>query len=84
MVRCRSDLPPSQIVRVSHPDSRSDPIGGSEHSSGCKTIYWDSLPDFFFKIRTGTCGYGPHLITESKYHIQNKTTTVVVFTVYIH
>ena len=26
-------------MRVSHPDSRSDPIGGSEPSSGCETIY---------------------------------------------
>ena len=34
---------------MSQPDSQSDPIGGSEPSSGCKTIYWDSLPDFFFK-----------------------------------
>ena len=33
---------------LSHPDSRSDPIGGSEPSSGCETMYWDSLPDFFF------------------------------------
>ena len=24
---------------------------------------------FFFLNRTDTCGYGPHLITESKYHI---------------
>ena len=44
-------------VYMSRPDSRSDPIGGSEPSSGCETIYWDSLPFFFF-------------ITESKYHIQ--------------
>ena len=34
---------------LSHPVSRSDPIGGSELSSGCETIYWDSLPDIFFK-----------------------------------
>ena len=33
---------------LSHPDSRFDPIGGSEPVSGCETIYWDSLPDFFF------------------------------------
>ena len=33
---------------LSHPDSRSDPIGGSEPSSGCENIYWDSLPDFYF------------------------------------
>ena len=24
---------------MSHPDSRSDPIGGSEPISGCETIY---------------------------------------------
>ena len=33
---------------LSHPESRSDPIGGSEPSSGCETQDWDSLPDFFF------------------------------------
>ena len=33
---------------VSHPDSRFDPIGGSEPSSGCETQDWDSLLDFFF------------------------------------
>ena len=35
-------------LAVSHPDSRSDLIGGSELSSGCETQDWDSLPDFFF------------------------------------
>ena len=29
---------------LSHPGSWSDPIGGSELSSGCENIYWDSLP----------------------------------------
>ena len=29
---------------LSRLDSRSDPIGGSEPSSGRETIYWDSLP----------------------------------------
>ena len=43
--------------------------------SGRETQDWDSLPDFnffffFFKNRTDTCGYGPHLKTESKYYIQ--------------
>ena len=33
---------------VSRIDSTSDPIGGSEPSSRCETIYWDSLPNFFF------------------------------------
>ena len=32
---------------------------------GRETIYWDSLPVFFLS-RTCTCGYGSHLITESK------------------
>ena len=54
---------------MSLPDSRSDSIEGFESSSGCETQDWDSLPDFFLKNRTGTCGYGPHLIIESKYHI---------------
>ena len=36
------------ILGVSSPDSWSDPIGGSESSSGCETQDWDSLPDFFF------------------------------------
>ena len=32
---------------------------------GRETQDGDSLPDFFFFLnRTGTCGYGPHLITE--------------------
>ena len=36
---------------MSRPDSRSDPIGGSEPSSGCETQDWDSLPDFFFFLK---------------------------------
>ena len=65
-----SNIKVTNRVSMSHPESRSDPIGGSESSSGCETQDWDSLPDFFFlKSRTGTCGYGPLLITESKYHI---------------
>ena len=41
--------PPIVSDRVSRPESRSDPIGESEPSSGCETQDWDSLPDFFFK-----------------------------------
>ena len=37
------------LMGMSHPESRSDPIGGSEPSSGCENQDWDSLPDFFFK-----------------------------------
>ena len=33
---------------MSRPDSRPDLNDGSEPSSGRETIYWDSLPDFFF------------------------------------
>ena len=56
------------IHKLSHPESRSDPIGGSEPVSETR----DSglgLFFFFFLNRTDTCGYGPHLITGSKYHI---------------
>ena len=44
------------------------------------------LSDFFFQSRTCTCGYGPHLITESKYHIHIKRTTtgVVSIKIYTH
>ena len=38
----------SHCLPVSHPDSLSDLKGGSEISPGCETIYWDSLPVFFF------------------------------------
>ena len=50
---------------MSRPDSRPDLNDGSEPSSGPETIYWDSLPDFFFFFLnpTGTCGYGSHPIT---------------------
>ena len=36
---------------LSHPRSRSDPIGESEPVSGCETICWDSLYIFFFKAK---------------------------------
>ena len=39
-------LPRALPRRLSRPDSLSDPIGGSEPSSGCETIYWDSLLTF--------------------------------------
>ena len=53
--------------------------------SGRETKSWDSLPDFFLN-RTGTCGYGPHLITESKYqiYIQIKRTTTEVVSIKIY
>ena len=39
---------------------------------------------FFFLNRTGTYGYGPHLITESKYHIPIKRTTTEVVSIKIY
>ena len=44
-------------LHLSRPDSRSNPIGESEPISGCETIYWYSLPNFFFQSLTYTCGY---------------------------
>ena len=41
-------LAPQISQGLSRPDSRPDPIGGSEPSSRCETHDWDSLPDFFF------------------------------------
>ena len=75
------------MLYMSHPDSWSDPIGGSEPTSGCETIYWDSLPNFFFsKPNLYLWVMGPHLITESKYHIHIKRTTtgVVSIKIYTH
>ena len=43
-----SDWPP-----LSHLDSRFESNGKFEPSSGCETIYWDSLPVFFFSHRDG-------------------------------
>ena len=59
-------------LSVSHPDSRSDPIGGSKSGFEAR----DRTGTFFFLLnRTCTCGYGPHLITESTYHIHIQRTT---------
>ena len=40
----------------------------------------------FFKSRTGTCGYDPHLITKSKCnkHIKSTTTGVASIKIYTH
>ena len=48
--------------------------------------YTGTLYLIFFKSRTGTCGYGPHLITESKCHkhIKRTTTGVVSIKIYKH
>ena len=62
---------------LSHPDSWSDPNGGSEPSSGRETIYWDSLP----ALSDIGMSKSYNCINISYTKIQNKTTTVVVFTV---
>ena len=74
----------SSREKLSHPESRSDLIGGSEPSLGRETRYWDSLPDFFFLNRTRTCGYGPHLITESKSHIHLQSLIYIYKTELLH
>ena len=73
-------------VLLSRPESRSDLIDGFEPSSGCETIYWDSLPVFFYnriKIsytyqknyhRSGV-RQNLYIYTESHLHIQNCTYT---------
>ena len=69
---------------MSHPDSRSDPIGGSEPSSGCENIYWDSLPDFFYnKIKLSytyqknyhRSGVHQNLYTFIESHLQKQNCT---------
>ena len=60
--------------QLSHPYSGSDSNGGSEPSLGRETIYWDSLPVFFFNL----------IKISYIQRYQNKTTIVVVFTLSIH
>ena len=57
---------------LSRPVSRSDPIGGSEPSSGCETQDWDSLPDFFFFKSKLAPVVIAHTYNNSKYYIQVK------------
>ena len=55
---------------MSRPDSRFDPIGGSEPVSGCETIYWDF---FFFFFRAELIPVGIQtifVITKNHLHIQ--------------
>ena len=60
---------------MSCPDSRSDPIGEFEQVSRCETIYWDSLPVFFFRAELILVGIQTifvitknHLHTQKNYH----------------
>ena len=62
---------------MSQPDSRSDLDGGSEPGSGRESIYWDSVPALSDICVSKSYNCINMLYTK----IQNKTTTVVVFTV---
>ena len=66
---------------LSHPDSWSDPLRDPNRVRGARPY-----TGTFFLSRIYTCGYGPHLITESKYHIHIKRTTtgVASIKIYIH
>ena len=62
---------------MSHPDSWSDPDGRSEPGSGRETIYWDSVPTLSDIGVSKSYNCINMLYTK----IQNKITTIVVFTV---
>ena len=50
---------------MAHPDSRSDPIGGSEPGLGRETIYWESLPvSFYNRIKISDTTYTKELPPE--------------------
>ena len=71
---------------MSHPDSRSDPNGGSEPSSGRETIYWDSLSVFFF-LRAELVPVGIQtifVITKIIYIYKRTTTGVMSIEIYTH
>ena len=71
---------------LSHPDSRSDPNGGSEPSSGRETIYWDSLPVFFFFLaELVPVGIQTISVITKIIYINKRTTTgVVSINIYRH
>ena len=70
---------------LSHPNSRSNPIGGSELSLGCETIYWDSLPFFFLKVELVLVGTQTiSVITKIIYIYKRTTTGVVSIKIYTH
>ena len=54
---------------LSHLDSWSDPNGGSEPGSGRETIYWDSLPIYFFLTYTYTKELPPEGCPSKSIHI---------------
>ena len=72
---------------LSHPDSRSDPNGGSKPSPRHETIYWDSLPVFFFFFRAKLVPVDIQtisVITKIIYIYKRTTTGVVSIKIYTH
>ena len=56
---------------MSRPDFPSYPISEFEPVLGCETIYWDSLPLFFFRAELIPVGIQTiFVITENHLHIQ--------------
>ena len=71
---------------MSHPDSQSDQISGSEQSPGSETIYWDSLTVFFL-LRDELVPAGIQtisVITKIIYIYKRTTTGVVSIKIYTH
>ena len=71
LLRLKPPVRSSGNLEMSSPDSRYDPIGESEPGSEARD-------------RSSTCGYGPHLITESKCHKHIKRTTIGVVSIKIY
>ena len=80
MTLCHPSQREEKTLKMSCPDSRSDPIGGSEPGSGCENIYWDSLPDFFFSKLNLYVWVWP----TSYNRIKRTTTEVVSINIYTH
>ena len=71
---------------MSHLDFWSDPNGGFEPGSGRETIYWDSLPVFFF-LRAELVPVGIQtisVITKIIYIYKRTTTGVASIKIYTH
>ena len=66
---------------MSHPDSRSDPIGGSNPSSGCETKYWDSLPALSDVDISNFYNYSTYHIQKSKMNYHSSVVYSVTYTV---
>ena len=66
---------------MSRPDSRSDPIRGSEPSSGCETKYWDSLPALSDVGISNFYNYSTYHIQKSKMNYHRSGVYSVTYTI---